>query len=254
MKWRRLKTFSPFIRSFTHAACPTYCEGRVYFSPRDWRNRSHIYSAALDGLRLTDFREEVVPGNPGEFDDAGCMVSYVTPRDIYYVGWNLSVSVPFRNSIGLSRNGEKLIGPILDRNRYDAVGVGACWNGLEYYTSLLGWENGRPRYHIVHGKPHMPAITFKNLETEWAIARPCVIGDEMWYCYRGEEYRIGYATRKDGVWTRRDEEAGIEPSGEGFDKQAVCYPCVFDKDGARYMLFNGDGYGRTGFGLAIFEG
>ena len=31
----------------------------------------------------------------------------------------------------------------------------------------------------------------------------------------------------------------------------VEYPCVFDWDGRRYMLYNGNGYGRTGVGLAL---
>ena len=30
----------------------------------------------------------------------------------------------------------------------------------------------------------------------------------------------------------------------------VCYPCVFDWAGETWMLYNGNGYGRTGFGLA----
>jgi hypothetical protein len=33
----------------------------------------------------------------------------------------------------------------------------------------------------------------------------------------------------------------------------LCYPCVFDHFGTRYMLYNGNGYGATGFGLAIQE-
>ena len=33
----------------------------------------------------------------------------------------------------------------------------------------------------------------------------------------------------------------------------VCYPYVFDHAGNRYMLYNGNGYGRTGFGMAILE-
>lgn len=30
----------------------------------------------------------------------------------------------------------------------------------------------------------------------------------------------------------------------------VCYPFLFEHDGTLYMLYNGNGYGRTGFGLA----
>ena len=30
----------------------------------------------------------------------------------------------------------------------------------------------------------------------------------------------------------------------------VCYPCVFSCNDKWYMLFNGNGYGKTGFGIA----
>jgi hypothetical protein len=33
----------------------------------------------------------------------------------------------------------------------------------------------------------------------------------------------------------------------------VCYPCVFDHGGDRFLLYNGNAYGRTGFGLARLE-
>jgi hypothetical protein len=34
----------------------------------------------------------------------------------------------------------------------------------------------------------------------------------------------------------------------------VAYPCVFDAVGRRYLLYNGNGYGRTGIGLAVETG
>ena len=33
----------------------------------------------------------------------------------------------------------------------------------------------------------------------------------------------------------------------------ICYPNVFDYNGNRYMLYNGNAYGKSGFGLAILE-
>jgi hypothetical protein len=33
----------------------------------------------------------------------------------------------------------------------------------------------------------------------------------------------------------------------------VEYPWVFRHEGATYMLYNGNGYGRTGFGIAVLE-
>jgi predicted GH43/DUF377 family glycosyl hydrolase len=95
-------------------------------------------------------------------------------------------------------------------------------------------------------------------DDEYAFSKPCVVRDgdlyRMWYSFRGAAYRIGYAESDDGiVWRRKDDEAGIAPSGEGWDAQTVEYPFVFDHDGACYMLYNGDSYGRTGFGLAVLE-
>ncbi len=31
------------------------------------------------------------------------------------------------------------------------------------------------------------------------------------------------------------------------------FPRVFDHGGRRFMLYNGNGYGKTGFGLAVLE-
>ena len=77
----------------------------------------------------------------------------------------------------------------------------------------------------------------------------------MWYSYRGNgdiaTYRIGYADSPDGVnWTRRDEEAGITVAENGWDSEMICYPFIFDYKSERYMLYNGNAYGKTGFGIA----
>jgi len=91
---------------------------------------------------------------------------------------------------------------------------------------------------------------------EYAIARPCVVreGDvyHMWYSHRGPAYRIGYARSKDGIaWTRDDAAAGIDVSSSGWDSESIQYAHVFTHAGRLYMLYNGNGYGATGFGLAV---
>jgi hypothetical protein len=75
----------------------------------------------------------------------------------------------------------------------------------------------------------------------------------MWFSHRGRSYRIGYAESGDGiVWQRRDEEAGIDVSPDGWDSEMIEYPCVVDAGSRRLMLYNGNGYGRTGIGLAEY--
>jgi hypothetical protein len=50
-----------------------------------------------------------------------------------------------------------------------------------------------------------------------------------------------------------DSEVGIDVSSAGWDSEMVEYPHVFDHQGTRYMLYNGNHYGETGFGYAILE-
>ena len=76
----------------------------------------------------------------------------------------------------------------------------------------------------------------------------------MWYSYRGDAYRMGYAESEDGLeWERKDAEAGIDVSEEGWDSEMIEYPCVFEHRGSWYMLYNGNGYGSSGIGLAELE-
>ena len=74
----------------------------------------------------------------------------------------------------------------------------------------------------------------------------------MWYSYRGDSYRIGYAESLDGVhFDRRDDLVGIDVSDAGWDSKSIEYPNVFDHKENRYMLYNGNDYGLTGIGMAI---
>lgn len=85
----------------------------------------------------------------------------------------------------------------------------------------------------------------------------------MYFCYRqahgfrnqsAKAYRIGYAYSTDlAHWVRDDSLAGIEVSEQGWDSQMQCYPHVFPLAGKAYMLYNGNDFGRAGFGLAVLE-
>ena len=127
-------------------------------------------------------------------------------------------------------------------------------------------REGRPEhnYHIKYAESRdginwqregLVAIGFAD-DQEYAISRPSVIRDndlwKMWYSFRGQSYRIGYAESADGrQWRRLDTQVGIDVSTTGWDAEMIEYPFVFDHQGQRYMLYNGNGYGKTGFGLAV---
>jgi hypothetical protein len=75
----------------------------------------------------------------------------------------------------------------------------------------------------------------------------------MWFAVRGAKYEIGLAESADGRrWTRLST-GGLRPAAGDWDSEMVEYPCIFDWQGRRYMLYNGNEYGRTGVGLAIQE-
>jgi sucrose-6-phosphate hydrolase SacC (GH32 family) len=85
----------------------------------------------------------------------------------------------------------------------------------------------------------------------------------MFFCFReaigfreirDRGYRIGYAFSDDfRNWTRNDQGVGIHVSNDGWDSDMLCYPHVFLCDGRIYMLYNGNEFGRLGFGLAVLE-
>jgi len=95
-------------------------------------------------------------------------------------------------------------------------------------------------------------------------ALPTVIQiDSLWhmyFCYRStfdfrtdqrKSYKLGYAYTRDLMnWTRDDTMSGIQVSEDGWDSEMMCYPNIFEMDGEIYLLYNGNGFGENGFGVA----
>ncbi len=280
----------------SHAAVP-FAENlkediyRIYFTTRDSSNRSHVAYIdinIMDPGKVLEISKRPVlsPGALGTFDDSGAMGSWLVKlgevRYLYYQGWNLGLTVPFRNSIGLaisegvSHFNRYCPGPILDRTMFEphftatpcVILDGQKWR--MWYLSCTEWflDSGSPRhkYHIKYAesvdginwkRQGIVAIDYKN-KSEYAISRPSVIKNgadwEMWFSYRGDRYRIGYAKSIDGVTSERnDSNSGIDISTDGWDSEMIEYPFIFDHKGQRYILYNGNDYGRTGFGLAALE-
>jgi hypothetical protein len=67
-------------------------------------------------------------------------------------------------------------------------------------------------------------------------------------------YRFGYASSEDLVnWSRDDERLGIDLSSDGWDSEMLCYPHLFEVDANVYLMYNGNQFGRFGFGVAQLE-
>ncbi len=262
---------------------------RVYFSARDEAGRSHIGVGELDverpgdGWRLPPV-EVLRPGDLGTFDESGvtpaCIVASGGRRFLYYTGWTRGVTVPFYLSAGLaiSEDGGRSFArvsraPILERTAVDPFFAASPWVLVDdgvwraWYVSCVGWDLAPfgPRHHVKYAespdgirwtRAGRVCIDFASPE-EQAFGRPSVIRDpdgvyRMWYAVRRDRYGIGFAESNDGLtWTRMDESVGIDVSPAGWDSEMIEYPAVFDSGGRRYMLYNGNGYGRSGMGLAV---
>jgi hypothetical protein len=239
-------------------------------------------------IRISD-QPVVAPGEPGMFDDSGTAMGYLLKvgekRYLYYLGWNLKVTVPWLNSIGLAISEHDGKGftkysraPIMDRSDEDPFSISypsiMFDNGIYrmWYGSNLKWGKDQAEMnHVIKYAESHDGIRWERSGNvvvnlvypfEYALSKPFVLRDpscyRMWYSFRASKrastYRIGYAESHDGLlWKRKDDAVGIDVSNTGWDSEMICYPFVFDWEGCRYMLYNGNGYGKTGFGLAVLE-
>jgi hypothetical protein len=98
-----------------------------------------------------------------------------------------------------------------------------------------------------------------------ALPSVCTIDGvhHLFFCYRqssdfrtnaANAYRIGHARSTDlAQWTRDDDHPRLAPTPGGWDSDMQCYPHAFECDGEFYLLYNGNEFGRRGFGLARLE-
>ena len=98
-------------------------------------------------------------------------------------------------------------------------------------------------------------------------ALPTVIQVEnryhMLFCYRhsfdfrnnsDRGYRIGHAWSDDlSTWVRDDDDLVVQGTAGEWDSDMQCYPHMFECDGRVYLLYNGNEFGKYGFGLAELE-
>lgn len=309
MKWTKIghvfsiEPHDSWMRS--HAQVPTVDmigedRVRVYFGTRDDLSRTRptfieVQATRPQNVLYVHDAPVMDLGNLGTFDDSGVMPSQIVNHQgkkyLFYVGWNLGKTVPFRNSIGVAVSFDGGItftrvfdGPILDRTHMEPYFCATPYIDIEdnhwrmWYLSCLRWEihegNPEPIYHIKTAESddgfewrRDGRVCIELLPHEGGLARPIVRKDfglyRMWYSRRGfrdyrtnkdHSYRIGYAESLDGIkWFRKDDQAGIDVSVDDWDSEMICYPAIYSHSGCLYMLYNGNGFGRSGFGGAVLE-
>jgi sucrose-6-phosphate hydrolase SacC (GH32 family) len=210
---------------------------------------------------------------------------------IYYAGWTRCESVHFNAAIGLARSsdGESFDrlgpGPVLSYSPDEPFVLGSprarLFDGRWYlwYASGREWSRreGRPEVtYTIRMASSDDGIAWTKLGRDLLPERlgsgecqacPDVFfaGDRyhMFFSYRprfdykvaGRGYEIGYAHSTDLIhWSRDDSQAGLSRSPSGWDSESASYSHLFSLDGDVYMLYQGNHFGRTGFGLAKLDG
>ena len=264
---------------------------RFFFSTRDDAQRSHVGWVDIDlscsPCILCEASEPALaPGVDGTFDDSGIGIGSLTPigdeMRLYYMGWNLGLRIPWHNAIGFAvarapfnRFERFSPGPILDRSPEDPYTLSYPYvlrRGPEdwwmWYGSNLTPDvsDDRMQHAIkvrrsrdgIHWQCNGTMVIGFGAPDEYAMARPSVIESDkgflMCFSCRGDHYRIGCASSTDGIkWTRIDATMGLDRSSNGWDSEMVSYPAMFRHRDRLWLAYNGNGYGATGFGLAVWE-
>ena len=230
-------------------------------------------------------------GNPGAFDEHGIMPSCAVREGnkvyLYYSGWQRGTTVPYTNSTGLavSKDGGRTFqkvseGPILTKNLYDPYSATSpCvlhdhkkWH--MWYCSGVNWIKVVNKYEhtydvkYAHSKDGIlwnPTGESSIVQTssEEAITRPWVLNvnglKKMWFCTRGsrnfregsEAYSIGYAQYINDTWIRQNQKIKNYETEQNWDSNTMAYPALYFANDNLIMLYNGNNFGKDGFGAAM---
>jgi hypothetical protein len=202
----------------------------------------------------------------------------------------VSVSVDTAVGLAISRDNGLTFdrigsGPILSASLHEPCLVGDAFVMVidrvfhMWYIFGTGWKRYAPdalpdrTYKIGHAtssdgvnwtKEEARQIVSDRLGPDESQALPTVakIGSRyhMFFCYResfdfrkskGRGYRIGHAWSEDlSNWTRDDKFLQLEGTPGTWDSDMQCYPHIFECDSKVYLLYNGNEFGRHGFGAA----
>ena len=230
-------------------------------------------------------------GRPGMFDDNGVVpcafVRLPSGSEImYYVGFELCEKVRYRLFTGAAVR-EASSGPfqrvqetpLLDRKpkeSYFRCGPFVLQDGDLYrmwYVAGDQWQEvdgrSKPVYDIRCMESTNPlvwsgdsTVCLRLGEDDHGFGRPWIVRKgsryQMYFSRRslkcGGAYRLGYAESDDGVsWERMDEKLNLDVSSTGWDSEAIMYSAVIEYQNRTWCFYNGNQFGREGFGVAVQE-
>jgi predicted GH43/DUF377 family glycosyl hydrolase len=227
-------------------------------------------------------------GQPGAFDENGVVpcaaIKVNNSIYLYYAGYQLGHRVRFLVFSGLAVSddgGYSFIKmkhtPVLERSEeallfrviHSIVFENGKWR--VWYGAGSEFRNVKnkaaPIYNIRYLEsstctdfPSKGIVVLDCKKNESRVGRPYILEKNglyrMFFAYETTttSYRLGYADSTDRIhWNRNDKRMGLRASKSGWDSQMVSYPSVIETKNRTYLFYNGNDYGKEGFGCAVLK-
>lgn len=261
---------------------------RVYYSGRDAENRSSVgaFEFCIDSRKITKtfYYPFITNGGINNFDSdgvsLGCHFEKEGKHFLLYMGWQTKNLAHWRGDIGcldIAADGtltKSSAFPFKQSDENDPISlsypaIAKVSDGyLMVYGSTVAWETPNSEMlHVLKMAHSQDCLTWQpvgsplpyELGLAQAFSRPTVLCDlkgniNCWFSFRsgnGGLYKIGFAKiRRDYSWEWDVGEVHFDTSTDDWESDMVEYPYVLDHCGDIYMLYNGNGFGKTGIGLA----
>jgi len=208
-----------------------YCSWGSWAPKSEISNRTCLALSYDAGMTWTVSHEPLLPlGPPGSFDGG--------------ITGSVWVSRPGRNDYRMwyTAGGRyEMIGPI--KRAIANIGYATSTDGIRWKKRpeavLTPREGSVQPYEAVVSKPAV--LRWKGKYHMWLSV----------FCMEDRGYRLEYACSEDGIrWRRSFDEPVLTPTPGGFDSLNQSYANVIEQGEELWMFYAGNGFGRTGIGLA----
>jgi len=206
----------------------------------------------------------------------------------YYCGWSRRRGVPYEWAIGLATSADasaftrQYPGPLVGPSMYEPF-LHACplvyrFNNeyFMFYLSGKAWHFDSPEpssEYVLRMALSSDGINWRRLNEDLIpqlSSGECQTSPSVFFLNgvyhmlfsfrslrdfrnnRENSYRIGYARSLNLLnWERDDSVVNFQASEnpESWDHEMVAYPNVFESQGKWFVLYNGNGFGQSGFGV-----
>lgn len=263
---------------------------RIFYSARDSMNRSSVGALDFNLVekKIVNIHKKpiVIHGDQTSFFSAGISLGnyyeFNNKKSISFMGWRTMDDGAWRGEIGSFSLTQDLFldeistQPMIKIDKeIDTISLSYPWilktapdQLVAWYGSTIGRDKrNNEMVHVINQAYSSDASSWKKVglalpyekQKQQMFSRPCIFLNksgvyEMWFSVRpggGETYRIRHAESDDAKsWIHAKTPAKLDVSNAGWDSEMIEYPYVFRHKTNKYMLYNGNDFGKTGFGLA----